>query len=387
MRNKKQITAAVLAALMTAAMPVHTFAGPAANEAAEEVTDTLSDNLLEYSEISGRIQNFNADYKKLNTTLTDAYLNLDAAKDLASEASELMEDAKDLKPDEGGMDAETKALYEEYRESARSLRKQAQSLTNDDLPSSAERTLRQTKNKLAKTVENLMIQYQGIVAQTEVAEKNVEYMNVQAARTQRMAGENLATQADVLTAQEGLRQAEAEALRAKSGRDNLRQTILVLLGWDANADVTFAPIPQPDPARIEAMNLDNDKQSAIWANYELQEIKRAGASGTAGRAVKKRSVSMTEQTVSLQIEKLYTSVIAKKQAYDAAVNQFTAATQEMESGARMLSLGMVSQSDYVGIELAYLSAKASYENASLTLFKAMEDYDWAVKGLFVSNGG
>ena len=409
MRRNRRITAVTAALLMAIAVPVTGYAaarpmvgneadqpddggnGPAQWDGSvadsEEVIsrEELEDNRLEYREVGSRVENYNSSYRQAKTSIVDAALSLDAARELGKEANELMEDALDLKDDE--MDAETRALYEGYKETAQELRRQAQKLTNADLPAAQERTLRQAKNKLTKTVQGLLIQYQALLSQADAAEKAAELAAAQADSKQRMQELGMSSQEEVLAAQKSLYEAQANAQKARDGVKTLRQNILVLLGWDYDAPVEIVPLGEPDPAKLAVMNLEQDKERAIASNYELRDTRSASASGAAARSVKKRNTSVTMQSVSLQMEQLYASVQAKKQAYDAAVSEFAAAEQTMAAADRQYALGMVGKIEYLGQQAAYLGAKASRESASMELFQAMEDYDWAVRGLLVSNGG
>lgn len=361
-----------------------TIGAPAKNE--EQIPkELLEDNVLEYREIGARIENYSGTYLSAKTSLYDAYLSLDAAREIAAEASELMEDARDIKTSD--MDEETRQLYESYKEAAQELRKQAQSMTNEELPSAGKRTLRQAKNNLTKVVQNLMITYQTTEAQAAVANKNAELSQASLEARQRMAELGMASQEEVLEAMKTLQQAQSGAQQASSGLQNLRQNILLLLGWEHNAEITFAPIGEPDTGRIAAINLEEDKRAAVGANTDLYTLRGTAASGAVNRSIRKRNISMTEQSVKVQIENLYASVLAKKQAYDAAVSEFSAAAQTMASAERMYSLGMMGNLEYLGSQLAYLNAEAGYTGASLALFQAMEDYDWAVNGLITTSGG
>lgn len=48
---------------------------------------------------------------------------------------------------------------------------------------------------------------------------------------------------------------------------------------------------------------------------------------------------------------------------------------------RKNALGMMSRQEYLAAESAYLAAEAEFTEASLALTGAMEDYEWAVKGM------
>lgn len=382
-RKTKKIAAAALAAALILSLPVTGYAGPAAN-GKTAVTDPLSDNWLEFEEVSERIENYNATYKEVKSQLVGGYLSLDAAREVAEEAGELMEDALDLKSDD--MDEETRALYESYKEAARTMRKQAQSLTNADLPTAAESTLRQVKNQLTQAVEGLLMQYQTLEAQEELLLKNVEFAQAQTDANLRMASLGMKSNEDYLAAQETLLTAQNNLQQLQSGKQNLRQNVLLLLGFDYDAPVEFAPVPEPDLTRLESMNLEEDKQAAVWANFSLRSVKNTAASGTVERTNKKRTVSMTEQSVAAQVENLYAGVMSKKQAYDAAQAEYEAAVLSKASADRSYSMGMVGKLEYLGAELQFLSAKASWVSAEMDLLSAMETYDWAVKGLISSAG-
>lgn len=378
----KKLAAAGIAAALSLSLALTGYAGPAAKGNA--AVDPLDDNWLEFDEVSARIQNYNTTYKEVKSQLVGGYLSLDAARELAEDAGELMEDAMDLKS--GDMDEETKKLYESYKTAAKAMRKQAQSMTNADLPSTAERTLRQIEYQLTQAVQGLLIQYQTLQAQEEILLKNIELAQAQTNANLRMAELGMKSNEDYLSAQETLLSAQSSLLQVQSGKQNLYQNILLLLGFEADAPVEIAPIPDPDLSRLDTMNLSEDAQAAVWSNFSLRTVKNTAAAGAVNRANKKRTVSMTEQSVTAQVENLYAGVLSKKQAYDAALAEYEAAELSKAAADRSFSLGMLGKMEYLGAELQFLSAKASKVSAAMNLLSAMETYDWAVKGLLSSTG-
>ena len=292
-----------------------------------------------------------------------------------------MEDAMDLKSDD--MDAETRELFEGYKAAARELRKQGAKLTNKELSGTYARTLRQTKNKLVKAVQNLLIQYEELLPQVETAKKNVEMCQVNADAAQKMQALGRASAQEVLTAQKALQQANSSAQQAENGALQLKQNILMLLGFGADAPVTFADVPVPDASRIAAMDLGTDTQAAVSANYDLMSVRANKATGSSNRTVKKRNVAYTEDSVAITIQNLYAAVVSKKQAYDSAAAGYQAAAQSYEAAKRQNALGMLSRANYLGLECSWLSSVASYKTAELEYTKAVENYEWAVRGLIV----
>ena len=64
---------------------------------------------------------------------------------------------------------------------------------------------------------------------------------------------------------------------------------------------------------------------------------------------------------------------------------YKAAAQSYEAAKRQNALGMLSRANYLGLECSWLSSVASYKSAELEYTKAVENYEWAVKGLIVTN--
>ena len=396
-KNRKKLFAILLqAALVSTAMTMPAYAaktpgigsdalvgddatGPVltgGNTEVEEETspytkEQLEDGTLEYGEIAWRIEGYNSTYLNLRSQLYSQTTSQSAGTALAAEASALMEDAMDLKSDD--MDAET-----------RELRKQGAKLTNKELSGTYARTLRQTKNKLVKAVQNLLIQYEELLPQVETAKKNVEMCQVNADAAQKMQALGRASAQEVLTAQKALQQANSSAQQAENGALQLKQNILMLLGFDADAPVTFADVPVPDASRIAAMDLGTDTQAAVSANYDLMSVRANKATGSSNRTVKKRNVAYTEDSVAITIQNLYAAVVSKKQAYDSAAAGYQAAAQSYEAAKRQNALGMLSRANYLGLECSWLSSVASYKTAELEYTKAVENYEWAVRGLIVS---
>ena len=344
--------------------------------------EQLEDGTLEYGEIAWRIEGYNTTYLNLRSQLYSQTTNQSAGTALAAEASALMEDAMDMKSDD--MDAETRELFEGYKAAARELRKQGAKLTNTELSGKYARTLRQTKNKLVKAVQNLIIQYEELLPQVETAKKNVEMCQVNADAAQKMQALGRASAQEVLTAQKALQQATSSAQQAENGAMQLKQNILLLLGFDADAPVEFAAVPVPDASRLAAMDLAADSEAAVSANYDLMSVRSASATGASNRTVKKRNVAYTKETVTIALQNLYAAVVAKKQAYDSATAGYQAAVQSYEAAKQQNALGMLSKANYLGLECSWLSSVASYKNAELEYTKAVETYEWAVKGLIVS---
>ena len=231
----------------------------------------------------------------------------------------------------------------------------------------------------------MLIQYEELLPQVETAKKNVEMCQVNADAAQKMQALGRASAQEVLTAQKALQQANSSAQQAENGALQLKQNILMLLGFDADAPVTFADVPVPDATRLATMDLAADAQAAVSENYDLMSVRAAKAEGSSNRTVKKRNVAYTEDSVTITVQNLYAAVVSKNQAYDSATAGYQAASHSYEAAKRQNALGMLSRANYLGLECSWLSSVASYKSAELEYTKAVENYEWAVKGLIVTN--
>ena len=81
------------------------------------------------------------------------------------------------------------------------------------------------------------------------------------------------------------------------------------------------------------------------------------------------------------MQRLYQDVMDKKAAYDAALTGFTAAEMSRGAAERQYQNGLISELQYVGSQISYHQKKAAKEAAELSLWQAMETYDWGVIGL------
>lgn len=400
---KKQITAAVIAAILAAGIPGTALAavGPSGVDTAQSGVSNgspagtseetaaraaaLQDNKLEYWELGDLIENYNVTYKNAKSQMINATQDLDTARALREEAGELQIEAGELR--EGGLDETTKEVYKSYKETAKELRKQAQKITNAELGVSYQKTLRKAKAQLTFMAQQTMIGYQQAAANQELTDKSLELAKAVLDSARLQASQGMKSQEEVLDAEQTYKMAESGALQFQAQLQNVKQNLQMLTGWDHDAAPEICPVPEPDLARIAGMNPQNDLQAAIGANFELQDTRNASAVGSSARTVKKRNISQSEQGLASTLESLYAGVIAKQQAYEGAQADFEAASQIMRGADSKKSLGMMGRLEYLNAQVSYLTSKAARETAALQLTSAMDTYDWAVKGLVISGQG
>ena len=99
---------------------------------------------------------------------------------------------------------------------------------------------------------------------------------------------------------------------------------------------------------------------------------------------KLRNVEYSEDSLRSSIQTLYDTILEQKAAYDSAATAMQSAQLTWNAAQLQWQNGSLSQLGYLQQELAYLQAQSGFTCADLALQQAMQNYDWAVKGVTVS---
>lgn len=355
----------------------------------EETLLQFQDNVLEYWEIPGLIEQYNTEFRNQlekfyynpgsSTGLTREQL-LDVAADLRLEAAELEETAEDDK------DSLTKSEYNSYKSNARVLKARAKDLEDSANGKSAGgsaaiRALRILKENQTKAANGLMREYQTLSAKSEIADKALEIAELSYETAKRQMELGLYSAENVLSAEEALNSARASAASAKKDMTGKHQELIKMLGWRYDAEPEIHKVPEPDTAKIAGYNPEVDEAKAIENNVTLYDTRMTASTAQGGAVSKARTIQDQENEVRTNLTLLYKDVQQKQALYEAAKLKYTADEANKAMADRKNALGMLSRQEYLTAENTWLSAQADFEEAGLSLTAAMEEYEWAVKGL------
>lgn len=355
----------------------------------EETLDKFRDNVLEYWEIPGLIEQYNTTFRNQleqyyynpgsSTGLTRQQL-LDLAEELRNEAKILEDTAEEDKSELN------RRQYEDYRSNIRVLKARAKDLEDaaegkSAAGTSAIRALRITRDKKTKEARALMRDYETLEAQSEIAHKNLEIAELSYGTAKRQMELGLYSAEDVLSAEEALNAARAKDASAKTAYVSGKQELIKMLGWNYDGDPEIRKIPEPDLEAIAGYDPSKDEAKAIENNITLFETRMNSSKSQGGANKKARNIQEQENSVRSSLDLLYRDVMQKKASYEAAVLQYTAAQADKAAADRKYNLGMLSGQQYLTAENTWLTEEAAFESAGLSLMAAMEEYEWAVKGL------
>ena len=105
------------------------------------------------------------------------------------------------------------------------------------------------------------------------------------------------------------------------------------------------------------------------------------SSSQGGANAKARTIKEQEEQVMMGMELLYQEVLQKQKAYEAAEAGWQKVQEDKKAADLQYSLGMLSRENYFAAEAAWLDGEAAWTAAGLDLTAAMENYEWAIKGL------
>jgi len=382
MRKWKQIGACCLAAVLTVSGPAATvWAGSPEFARTPEEWAKLRDNVMEYDELAGLIEEYNVtvqknqldinDKKKDDLITRDQYAKYyrDAASDARSAIS----------GDDPVSDASSAV-------SAAKADKSADDNTED--LEVYKLTYSQEEANLVADAQTTMISCFQKNYELETEKDNLELLKAVYQSTLAKQSVGTATQVDVLSALENIQNTQTSIDKLSASIEETKQKLCIMLGWKYNDTPEIRELPVVDMERIAAMNPETDKETALQNNYTLRINKRKleNASADLTKETLKRTISNNEQNINTELVKAYQAVLQAKAAYEQAAAEFNLESKNMDAAERKYQIGMLSALDYQKQKNAYNTKSIAIKTAELTLFQTVQTYDNAVNGL-ASTGG
>ena len=302
----------------------------------------------------------------------------DAREELLESRRALREEASDREKDGDAAGAEHyRWQAEALLDGADSLKEQIRQAGN----AAGRMELRRMEDTMLWTAQNLMGTYHSLEAEQAAASARAEAQkhlsgNV---KDQEMLGSSTSYHSQ--EAYQKWQSALNEYERLKKEQERVRQELLLLTGFSPDSPVVLAKMPLPDVSRAALVNPQEDRQQALGNNYEL----RSGRMGTAGSNQelhkKQRQTELDENQMFASLETLGDQVRSCQAEWEAACAKEQAQRAVWQSAVRKRELGTMAEGEYLEIYSQYMEEKGNQTQASIRFLLAMEEYDWAKKGL------
>ena len=380
MKWYKIMTAAGMAAVMGLAGPAAVMAASPEFSKTEEEWAKLRDDIIEYDELADLIHEYNAtvqnnqyDYRKFredygdtNSKVANAYYDL--AQDYYNDMS-------------GEDDANSRMADLNLRIQADNLMEQADESLEDSRIYLL--TYEQAEKNLVVTAQSQMISYYEKTLQRQQKQAALEEANQDYSLVQVKYAAGTVTQLEVLSARESVQSAEDELEQLDSDIQSIKEKLNVLLGWNYNDSPEIGELPEPDESRIDGMNPDEDLAQALENNYTLRinrrKLENARSETTAENL--RTTISNNEKQIGASLSGAYKSVLSAKASYEQALTQKQLEEANTQIAAGKLQAGMITRQDYEKQVRSRDNSQITAKTAELGLLSAMENYEWAVKGL------
>lgn len=352
-------------------------ASPEFSRTAEEWA-RLRDNVLEYGELEDLIHEYNVTVLNNEQTFKKEERNKsieDLLSDHLAAAGDLYQAAGSAETDVQRITAELSARQEENSA--------IDAIINEQDWDMKRWTKEKTEKLLVQEAQTTMNSYYQLKQQLIAAQKNRELLAAVLNSTQTRVSVNMATQAEVLSAQQNLQSADAQIQSLENQIESARKKLIVMTGWAQGDTPEISSMPEVDFERITAMDLHQDLLDALANDYTLKiddrKVSRAASAET--RKICEQTVASDREQIGVALNSAYSSVQQAKTSYDEAVVDLDVKTRNLTTASTQYGLGSISLLDYRQAEAALVTAQTSLEMKRLALLQAIEDYDWIVKGV------
>lgn len=302
----------------------------------------------------------------------------DAREELLESRRALREEASDREKDGDAAGAEHyRWQAETLLDGADSLKEQIRQAGN----AAGRMELRRMEDTMLWTAQNLMGTYHSLEAEQAAASARAEAQKhlSEKVKDQEMLGSSTSYHSQ--EAYQKWQSALNEYGRLKKEQERVRQELLLLTGFSPDSPVVLEKMPLPDVSRAALVNPQEDRQQALGNNYELRSGRMGNAGSNQELHKKQRQTELDENQMFASLETLGDQIRSCQTEWEAACAKEQAQRAVWQSAVRKRELGTMAEGEYLEIYSQYMEEKGNQAQASIRFLLAMEEYDWAKKGL------
>lgn len=302
----------------------------------------------------------------------------DAREELLESRRALREEASDREKDGDAAGAEYyRWQAEALLDGADSLKEQIRQAGN----AAGRMELRRMEDTMLWTAQNLMGTYHSLEAEQAAASARAEAQKhlSEKVKDQEMLGSSTSYHSQ--EAYQKWQSALNEYERLKKEQERVRQELLLLTGFSPDSPVVLEKMPLPDVSRAALVNPQEDRQQALGNNYELRSGRMGNAGSNQELHKKQRQTELDENQMFASLETLGDQIRSCQAEWEAACAKEQAQRAVWQSAVRKREQGTMAEGEYLEIYSQYMEEKGNQAQASIRFLLAMEEYDWAKKGL------
>lgn len=379
MRRMSKLKILLLAGVMGMSLPMTSMASPEFSRTAGEWS-SLRDNVLEYGEIADLIHEYNVTVQNNRYEYNEFIKDYGKKKDDVAQAYRDLAD--DLEAEKSGDDSAMSRVSDLQLDiQAKQLREQA----DDNLEDSEIHYLSysQAEDNLVLSAQSKFISYYKNQLELEAAEAQKKTLENTETLTAAKRQAGMATEADVLSAQESVLEQEKTISGLKQEIERTRQELIIMLGWKGSDQPEITGLPDNIMAELDSIDLQADQETALEKNYTLRinRKKLENADDADSKAKIKNTISGNERQIEVSVTNAWEGLQTGKLSYEQAVSDAAAEARNMEQAVQKWSAGMITRYDYEQQQAALTKKELAVKTAELNLIELLETYRWNVNGL------
>lgn len=344
----------------------------------EEEWESLSDNTLNWEEISALVHEYNAAVMKNRSELSkDERRSMDASEVsdyLSGKADEMDKKAEDA-------DSVSAVLSATYKNQANSLRRQANSNLDDF--EAIRLGYEQIENQTALSAKTQFLSYYSALYKKEGTASSLSYLEkaYNSAVNRKNAG--MGTELEVLSAKESWDNTRASAVTAENDISANRQSLIVLCGWKYDADAVIGAVPEMSAEDIAKVSYDEDMEKAKNSNITLKidEIRLKNAKNQGYQTIITEQETQTKNdtdSFGISFKALYDGLLSSVTTYNNSLTAKANGDKDFEYAKRQYELGMISKIELEGAQNKAQTLSTNVKTAYNDMLLARAKYDAAV---------
>lgn len=334
--------------------------------------------VVEYEDLRELLKAGNAGLKQTKEEQENSIAPYKEMQDILQEEQKYMEEMAESYEDDGNTE-----MQEFYEERAKQL-KMAASQTGTQIRRmssySQEKAYEKQVDVCLVAAQALMNSYNQMEEQIKAQEKQAEYRKASCEEAAARYRAGLVKEDEVLSAENFLTASNNTLASLKKQRDEIKESLLSMLGLSGETEIQIGAIPEPDMEAIGAVDFESDKQTAVRNDSTYVSELNSKVKGTDARELRSRRVEDAEASELISITSFYEELQNKRLEYEAAMEAYEAAGLQYQALLRKKQAGLLSQTDYLQGEASYEAKRAAKEVSAMNLFQAYESYQWEVKG-------
>lgn len=379
MRRMSKLKILLLAGVMGMSLPMTSMASPEFARTAGEWS-SLRDNVLEYGEIADLIHEYNVTVQNNRYEYNEFIKDYGKKKDDIAQAYRDLAD--DLEAEKSGDDSAMSRVSDLQLDiQAKQLREQADNNLEDS--EIYYLSYSQAEDNLVLSAQSKFISYYKNQLELEAAEAQKKTLENTETLTAAKRQAGMATEADVLSAQESVLEQEKTISGLKQEIERTRQELIIMLGWKGSDQPEITGLPDNIMAELDSIDLQADQETALEKNYTLRinRKKLENADDADSKAKIKNTISGNERQIEVSVTNAWEGLQTGKLSYEQAVSDAAAEARNMEQAVQKWSAGMITRYDYEQQQAALTKKELAVKTAELNLIDLLETYRWNVNGL------